>query len=119
MKLAGKKPCLPVYQPNWARAEVLRMTKEEEIMAFLHERVFDPILKSSEAPESLKHGVRLTIARMWERDAAGMIELYYSAIAGTDRSIAFAAQLREAGFIRFEEVIDDFHKRFNEVWLQR
>jgi len=95
------------------------MTKEEEIMVFLHERVFDPILKSPEAPDSLKHGVRLTIARMWERDAAEMIEFYYSAIAGTDRSIAFAAQLREAGFIRFEEVADDFRKRFDEAWLQR
>jgi hypothetical protein len=95
------------------------VTKEDEIMVFLHERVFDPILKSPQASESLKHGVRLTIARMWERDAAGMIEFYFSAIVGTDRSVAFAAQLREAGFIRFEEVIDDFRKRFNEAWLRK
>lgn len=95
------------------------MTKEEEIMVFLHEQVFDPILKSPEAPESLKHGVRLTIARMWERDAAGMIEFYYSAIVGTDRSIAFAAQIRKAGFIRFEEVLGDFRKRFSDEWLRK
>ena len=95
------------------------MTKEDEIMVFLHERVFDPILKSPQASQSHKHGVRLTIARMWERDAAGMIEFYYSAIAGTDRSIDFSSQLRDAGFIRFEEVVDDFRKRFNEAWLRR
>jgi len=94
------------------------MTKEEEIMAFLHERVFDPILQSPKASESIKHGVRLTITRMWQRDAAGMITFYWSAIVGTDRSIDFAGQLREAGFTRFEDVIDDFRKRFPDAWLQ-
>ena len=83
--LGNERLCLPRYQPNLARVEDLRMTKEDEIMVFLHERVFDPILKSPDAPQSLKQGVRLTIARMWERDAAGMIEFYYSAIVGTDR----------------------------------
>ena len=94
------------------------MTKEEEIMAFLHERVFDPILRSPKASESIKQGVRLTITRMWQRDAAGMITFYWSAIVGVDRSIDFAAQLREAGFTRFEDVIDDFRKRFPDAWLQ-
>jgi len=94
------------------------MTKEEEIMVFLHERVFDPILKSPEASPSMKQGVRLTIARMWQLDANGMIEFYHSAITGADRSIAFAAQLRDAGFTRFEEVIDEFRERFNDKWLQ-
>lgn len=94
------------------------MTKEDEIMMFLHERVFDPILKSPKATADLKQGVRLTIARMWERDAAGMIKFYWSTIVGTERSIDFAAQLREAGFIRFEEVIDEFRKRFNDDWLR-
>ena len=94
------------------------MTKEEEIMTFLYERVFDPILQSPKASESLKQGVRLTITRMWQRDAAGMITFYWTAIVGTDRSIDFAAQLHEAGFTRFEDVIDDFRKRFSDAWLQ-
>ena len=33
------------------------MTKEEDIMQFLHERVFDPILNSSDASLKLKAGV--------------------------------------------------------------
>ena len=97
----------------------MRVTKEDEIMMFLHERVFDPILKSPEASENLKQGVRLTVARMWERDAAGMVNFYWSAIVGTGRSIDFAEQLRVAGFIRFEEVIDEFRKRFNDEWLRK
>jgi hypothetical protein len=94
------------------------MTKEEEIMGFLHERVFDPILQSPDAPESLKQGARLTITRMSQRDAVGMMQYYWSAIVGTERSINFAEQLRHAGFIRFEEVIDDFRRRFTDEWLR-
>ena len=94
------------------------MTKEDEIMAFLHERVFDPILQSPTASEPVKQGVRLTITRMRQRDAVGMMQYYWSAIVGTERSIDFAARMREAGHVRFEEVIDDFRSRFTDQWLR-
>lgn len=38
--------------------------KEQEIMDFLHERIFDAILQSPLASEKLKQGVRYTIMRM-------------------------------------------------------
>lgn len=95
------------------------MSKEEEIMGFLHERVFNPVLQSPDAPESLKRGARLTIVRMNQLDAKGMVRYYWSAIVGNERSIDFAEHLRDAGFIRFEEVIDDFRRRFDDEWLGR
>lgn len=61
--------------------------KETAIMAFLHDRVFDPILTSAKASSALKQGVRLTIVRMNERDAAGMVHYFWAAIKGTDRAI--------------------------------
>lgn len=66
------------------------MTKEDEIMAFLDENVFEPILSSDKASERLKSGVRLTIMRLRERDANGMMQYYWSAIVGTERSVSFA-----------------------------
>ncbi len=68
------------------------MTKEKEIMHFLHENVFDPILNSTEASNSLKQGVRMTITRMNQRNAEGMISYYWSAIIGTERSTQFAGK---------------------------
>ncbi len=94
------------------------MTKDEEIMTFLHENVFDPILNSSTASNSLKQGVRYTIMRMNERDAMGKIQYYWSAIIGTERSTAFARNMRNEGFTRFEEVIDEFRDRFNDAWIR-
>ena len=96
------------------------MTKEEEIMQFLHQNVFDPILDSSVSSNTLKQGVRQTIMRLNQRDAAGMMQFYWSAIIGTDRSIKFAAQMREEGFTRFEDedVLEEFRRRFNDKWLR-
>ncbi len=94
-------------------------SKEREIMDFLHQRVFDPILQSQVASEKLKQGARGTIMRMEQRDAAGMVQYYWSAIIGTERSIGFAALLRDEGFERFEEALEEFRLRFDDEFLRR
>jgi len=93
--------------------------KEQQIMDFLHARIFDPILGSPQASEKLKQGVRFTKMRMEERDAAGMIQYYWSAIVGTERSVGFAALMRKEGFGRFEEAIDEFRLLFNDKFLKQ
>jgi hypothetical protein len=93
--------------------------KEQKIMHFLHQRIFDPILSSPQASEKLKQGVRYTIMRLEERDAAGMISYYWSAIVGTERSVGFAALMRKEGFERFEEAIDEFRLHFNDKFLKQ
>jgi hypothetical protein len=93
--------------------------KERDIMAFLGERIFDPILHSKNASVHLKQGVRYTIMRMQQRDAAGMIDYYWKAIIGTPRSIGFAARMRQEGFDRFEEALEEFRIRFDDNFLHR
>lgn len=87
-------------------------------MNFLHEHVFKPVLDSPNASKELKSGVNLTIARMKQRDAAGMVHYFWSAVIGTERSIGFAHRMKVEGFIRFEEVLEDFRVRFDDAWLQ-
>jgi len=94
-------------------------TKEQQIMDFLHERIFDRILASPDASETLKQGVRCTIMRLEERDAVGMIKYYWSAIVGTERSIGFAALIKREGFARFEEALEEFRVHFNDQFLRR
>ncbi|MGE5484693.1 MAG: hypothetical protein ACM3X4_06725 [Ignavibacteriales bacterium] len=93
------------------------MTKEEEILDYLSRNVFDPILSSPRASRELKSGVNLTIARMKRLDAKGMIQYYWSAIIGTERSTRFARLMKLEGFTRFEEVLEEFRDRFNDRWL--
>lgn len=94
------------------------MTKEQELMGFLHEKVFDPVLGSANASKQLKQGVNLTIIRMNALDARKMIQYFWSAITGTERSIGFAALMKKEGFTRFEEVLEEFRELFDEKWLK-
>lgn len=71
--------------------------KEQEIMDFLHEHIFDPVLTSPTASDALKQGIRLTIMRMGRQDAAGM---------------------RQEGFTRFEEALEEFRVRFDNAFLR-
>jgi hypothetical protein len=93
--------------------------QQEEIMSFLHDRVFNAILSSPEASESAKRGVRLTIMRMEKLSASGMRQYFWSAIAGKGNAISFADLLSREGFVRFEEVLEDFRERFTDAWLRQ
>ena len=104
-----------MHNPLWLN----QVTKEDEVMQFLSERVFDLILHSPDASESLKKGVRLTIMRMKQLNATGMLKYYWSSIIGPQRSPGFAAKMRHEGFTRFEEVIDEFRSRFTDEWLSK
>ena len=81
--------------------------------------MFDPILQSTEASESLKLVVRRTILHMKQLNATGMLKYYWSSVVGTQRSPGFAEKLHHEGFKRFEDVIDEFRARFTDEWLAR
>lgn len=58
------------------------------------------------------------IMRIEQRDAESMVQYYWSAIVGTERSISFAALMRQEGFARFEEALEEFRVRFNDEFLR-
>ncbi len=92
--------------------------KQIEIMDFLHEKVFDPILASS-ASNPIKQGVRYTINKMeGQKDAKGMVQYFWSAIAGKGNAIEFSDKLKDAGHVRFEEIFEEFRERFTDAWLR-
>ncbi len=93
------------------------MSKEAEIMDFLDKNIFDPILCCPTLHKDIEQGVRRTIEYFRIQDAASMIEHYWKSIRGTDGSVAFSGLLKQHGFKRFEDVIDEFRVRFNEQWL--
>ncbi len=94
------------------------MTKEQELMNYLHEKVFDPILDSKTCSANIKSGVNQTIARMNKLSAAKMVQYFWSALA-TDNAIAFSKRMKEEGAVRFEDAMEDFRDRFNDDWLRR
>lgn len=94
------------------------MTKEQELMKFLHHKVFDPILASKTASPKIKSGVNLTIGRMNRLSAEKMVQYFWSALA-TENAIIFSKHLKNEGLIRFEDVMEEFRDKFNDSWLRR
>ena len=89
-ELSGMSKCASVRLPTISEIVLMPAPlghKEQEILSFLHERIFDPILHSPRASETLKQGVRYTIMRLRERDAAGMSE---ARVIDEISSVAFA-----------------------------
>ena len=92
--------------------------KEREIRAFLHSRVFDPVLNAPHSSPRLKHGVMNTIRRMQDMDAYDMVRYFHWLVEhGSDTSGSFAEQMRAEGFTRFEDVRHEFDMRFSRTWL--
>jgi hypothetical protein len=69
------------------------------------------------ASKELKAGVNLTITRLRQRDAIGMVQYFWSAVIGTEKSISFAQRMKQEGFARFEEVLEEFRVKFNDKWI--
>ena len=93
------------------------MTKEQELMEYLHEKVFDPILNSPTASSQIKSGVNLTIGRMNRLSAEKMVQYFWSALA-TDNAIRFSKKMKNEGLKRFEDVMEGFRDKFNDEWLR-
>ena len=94
------------------------MTKEQELMNYLHEKVFDPILADPNVPAAIKSGVNLTIGRMNRLSAEKMIQYYWSALS-TDNSISFSKKMKAEGLPRFEDILEEFRDKFNDEWLSK
>lgn len=93
------------------------MTKEQELMEYLHEKVFDPILNSPTASSQIKSGVNLTIGRMNRLSAEKMVQYFWSALA-TDNAIRFSKKMKNEGLKRFEDIMEEFRDKFNDEWLR-
>lgn len=93
------------------------MTKEQELMDFLHEKVFDPILLSKTASSKIKSGVKLTISRMNRLPAEKMVQYFWSALA-TENAITFSKHMKAEGLTRFEDVMEEFRDRFHDKWIK-
>lgn len=94
--------------------------RERALRAFLFSRIFDPILNSDSASETLKAGIRNTIQRLEGQDADDIVRyIHWLTEHGSDTSGAFAEQMRREGFMCFEDIRHELDLRFNSLWQRR
>lgn len=91
------------------------MTKEQEILNFLDEKMFTPIFDSS-ASDRLKKATRGLRLRMKQRDAQGMIQYFWSTVVdATAKHAHYGRMLQNEGFFDLEVVVNEFRVRFKEL----
>jgi hypothetical protein len=110
---------MPIVKLNRGELEV-----QVEMLEYLHQRVFDPILGSSTASQSAKGGARLTAYRLEEfRDkpdgASKIHHFFWSAVSGTEKSIRFFDILKTEKLPSFEAELEEFRRRWENDWDRR
>lgn len=94
-------------------------TKQTEIMNYFNEKIFDPAIAYAKATKNLTilRGVNMTKVRMSKLPAEKMIQYFWSAIVGTQKSIKFSDVMKENGILRFEDIMEDVRKKFNNEYF--
>lgn len=93
--------------------------KKKAIFGFLNERIFQHVLDPhSKASVQVKEGIKRTIRHLRQRNAEGMRHYFWDSIVGNERSTPFSLMMKDEGFTRFEDLIDEFRTRFSTEWLR-
>lgn len=92
------------------------MTKEQEIMAYLQEKVFDPVLQSGAASKEDKKRIRFTIMCMNKLSAESMIEYFNNSLLKCENDLS--RSLKDKDLPSFNDVETEFNNKFNEIWLK-
>lgn len=92
------------------------MTKEQEILDFLEDKMFTPIFDSTSASARFKKATRGLRLRMKQRDAQGMIQYFWSNVVdSTAKHAHYGRMLKNEGSFELEEVVNEFRIRFKEL----
>lgn len=94
--------------------------KQKAIMDYFDNTIFSPALTYGKEHNlvDVVRGVNLTKARMSRLASEKMIQYFWSAIIGTDKSIRFSKMMKEHNILRFEDIIEEVREKFNEDFLR-
>lgn len=96
------------------------MDHKQEVLSYFNDKIFEPGIrfsKENNIPE-IARGIRYTKMRMEQLpNATKVIQYFWSAVIGTEKSIKFAELLKEHNVLRFEDIIEEVRVKFNHEYL--
>ena len=87
------------------------LSKEREVMHFLRELVFDPIMNSPEASNELKEMIVKTVRELHAEAARQMVDSWIHMTSKPTESDVIR-KMKEEGFTQFETTLPEFRTRF-------
>ena len=93
------------------------MEKKQQLLNFLHEELFNPILHSPYASSQLKHDFEHTEQMLKDFSAEGILFYIWNSFANKEVEMILSNRLMDEGFHSYEHVLNTFKHEFTYEWL--
>lgn len=93
------------------------MTKKEELLYFLQDNLFNPILNSPLASSELKFDFSAMLASIKDFSAEGIVLYFWTTMDHQEVHMVFSERLYHEASLDFSNFIEAFKSQFTYDWL--
>ncbi len=93
------------------------MNKKEQLLNFLDENLFNPIILAPYVSSQLKKDFSHTREMLKDFSAEGILYYMWNTFANKDSEIIISNRLMDEGFKLYDQVLTTFKQEFSYEWL--
>lgn len=94
------------------------MNKKEELLAFLNDELFNPILQSTHTSSELKYDFEQLLATISHFSVEGILIYFWTTMTHAEIKMIFSHRLEEEASLDFHSFLDQFRSYFTYEWLR-
>ena len=94
------------------------MSKKDELLHFLENRLFEPILSSPIASDELKYDFSSMKSTINQFSTEGILRYFWTTMTNDEVQMVFTDRLEDEAFIDFTAFLNDFKSYFTYDWLR-
>lgn len=95
------------------------MSKEEQVLSYLYDRIFLDVINSKTASKKAKNIVNKTIMCLKQLPLESMIQYVWNAVYEEDNNGDRANNiLKQEGFTTFQDIIEEFKIKFDDKFIK-
>ena len=95
------------------------MSKEEQVLSYLYDRIFLDVINSKTASKKAKNIVNKTIMCLKQLPLESMIQYVWNAVYEEDNNGDRANNiLKQEGFTTFQDIIEEFKIKFDDNFIK-
>lgn len=94
------------------------MNKKEELLTFLNQQLFDPILQSPYASDELKCDFQHMLTTISNFSVEGILIYFWTTMTNSEMQMIFSHRLEEEVSLDFHLFLNTFNSYFTYEWLR-
>lgn len=93
------------------------MDKKQELLDFLQEELFNPVINSPFVSSELKYDFITILDTIKHFSAEGILLYFWNMMANDEVQMIFSNRLMDEGFYNYTELLGTFKNHFTYEWL--